>query len=101
MGSKNLSSLIPTFAPEEAKKERKAPAKTKRENTPVKKSAKPQYTPTTFRIENDNLTAVKAVAFWERKKIQDVLNEALDSYLNSIPAATLKKAKTEYQKRQK
>ena len=98
IGSKNLSSLIPTTEPKaEPKKEKVSAAK----NTPKpkKESKTAKTTVTTFRINNDNLEAIKAVAFWDRKKIQDVLNEALETYLKTIPANTLKKAQAEYKKR--
>ena len=102
IGSKNLSSLIPTEEPKEEKKTTKASTSTRAKKKPV--APKPEKktnktTVTTFRINNDNLEAIKAVAFWERKKIQDVLNEALETYLKTISANELKKAKIEYKKR--
>lgn len=102
IGSKNLSSLIPTEAPTPkpvVKKEQAKPVVKKKRTVSPPKPKTPATTVTTFRINNDNLSAIKAVAFWERKKIQDVFNEALESYLKSIPASTLKKAQTEFKKR--
>lgn len=101
IGSKNLSSLIPTEAPEEEKMETKGKVAKKKISTPKAEKKTNKTTVTTFRINNDNLVAVKALAFWERKKIQDVLNEALEAYLQNVPSATLKKAKSEFSKRSK
>ena len=56
-------------------------------------------TVTTFRVNDDNLLAMKAIAFWDRKKIQEVFNEALTNYVDQIPKATLKKAIAEYEQR--
>ena len=54
----------------------------------------------TFRINDDKLLAIKAIAFWDRKKIQEVFDEALGNYIDQTPKNTLKKAITEYKKRQ-
>lgn len=35
----------------------------------------------TFIVEADTLEKVKALAYWERKQIKDILGEALDEYL--------------------
>ena len=99
MGSKNLSSLIPTDEPEqETKQGRRVATKKKTSSAKPKPKAK-QTTVTTFRINNDSLFAVKALAYWERKKIQEVFDEALTAYFNSIPEK-LKKAQSEFKKRQ-
>lgn len=136
LGSKTLSSLIPTTQEEEVKEtappvvipvvkktvkevtsppvqiERKV-VETIKEQPPVqkeapiaknvtKKAAKPKEvttTVTTFRVNDDNLRAMKAIAFWDRKKIQEVFNEALTNYIDQIPKATLKKAIAEYERR--
>jgi len=95
LGSKNLNTLIPTddnpaITPRVEKE-------TSKRGRP--KSAAPATTVTTFRINNDNLLAVKAIAFWDRKKIQDVFNEALQSYIDAVPASSFKKAMEEYKKR--
>ena len=52
--------------------------------------------PTTFRIDVDLMETIKAVAYWERKKIQDVLDDALRDYLTQIPKQELTKAKKAY-----
>ena len=105
IGSKNLSSLIPTNDTEQENQqnrgvgEKKTEKVEKKSASAKKKQKTDSTTVTTFRINDDNLFAIKAIAFWERKKIQDVLNEALTSYLGAIPANTLKKAKDEFKKR--
>jgi len=65
----------------------------------AKATTKEATTVTTFRINDEHLTAVKAIAFWDRKKIQDVFNEALAEYIAKMPKATLKRAVGEYEKR--
>lgn len=52
--------------------------------------------PTTFRIDVELMETIKAVAYWERKKIQDVLDDALRDYLTQIPKQELTKAKKAY-----
>ena len=93
LGSKRLTTLIPTEN-ESSQIEGKKIAPSKKEKTQIQST-----TVTTFRVENENLLAVKAIAFWDRKKIQDVFNEALAQYLDSMPTSTLEKALAEYKKR--
>ena len=52
--------------------------------------------PTTFRIDVDLMESIKAVAYWERKKIQDVLNDALTEYINKVPKQELARASKAY-----
>jgi len=92
LGSKKLTTLIPT-----QKVEAKEPEQVF-EPKPVKAKKTPT-TVTTFRVKDDLLLSIKAVAFWERKKIQDVFNDALKDYLETLPPATLKKAEEEFKKR--
>lgn len=72
-------------------------AKTVAKKKPKKKEV--TTTVTTFRVNDDNLLAMKAIAFWDRKKIQEVFNESLTNYIDQIPKATLKKAIAEYERR--
>ncbi len=53
----------------------------------------------TFRINSEKLKTIKAIAFWDRKKIQDVFDEALALYIDSQPSSAVKKAVEEYTKR--
>ena len=93
LGSKKLSTLIPSQKQETKKEEEEViiPATIEKKKT--------ETTVTTFRVKDDLLFAIKAVAFWERKKIQDVFNDAMENYLETIPPATLTKAKEEFKKR--
>jgi len=123
LGSKNLSSLIPTTQEETTKttpaaqpvvkkavqkvmepiiEKTPTPKKIPTTKTIAKKKSKQKAattTVTTFRVNDDNLRAMKAIAFWDRKKIQEVFNEALVNYIDQVPKATLKKAMTEYERR--
>ena len=93
LGSKKLTTLIPTQKQQIREEEKEIV-----EVQPVKKK-KTATTVTTFRVKDDLLLAIKAVAFWERKKIQDVFNDAMENYLETLPPATLAKAKEEFKKR--
>ena len=113
LGSKNLNKLIPVDAPPPrsekpdplrpkpvkphptAKKDGPATSKSRTASKPKAPTTKV----TTFRIQEEKLTALKAMAYWERKKIQDIFDEALETYLKAVPAATLKKARAEYKKK--
>ena len=93
LGSKKLSTLIPSQKQEIKKEEEEIMIP-----EAIEKKKK-KTTVTTFRVKDDLLFAIKAVAFWERKKIQDVFNDAMENYLETLPPATLKKAKEEFKKR--
>ena len=56
----------------------------------------PTARPTTFRIDVELMESIKAVAYWERKKIQDVLDDALRDYISQVPKPQLTKAKKAY-----
>lgn len=71
------------------KKPTPAPAKELTKNTSLAR-------PTTFRIDVDLMENIKAVAYWERKKIQDVLNDALTEYINKVPKQELARASKAY-----
>lgn len=96
LGSKRMTTLIPS----QKKQEEKTRSETETENNPApaKKKKNADTTVTTFRVKNDLLFAVKAVAYWERKKIQQVFNGALTAYLETLPPADLKKAKEAYER---
>jgi len=106
IGSKRLNTLIPDSDPiasptaevaepknpEVRKKAMKVVAE-------VKAPTPPESVVSTFRINTEKLKPIKAIAFWDRKKIQDVFDEALGQYIESLPKATVKKAIEEYTKR--
>ena len=41
------------------------------------------WTRATFVLRKDYLSKLKAVSYWDRKKIKEVIDEALGSYLRS------------------
>lgn len=51
---------------------------TEEKETTIKKEVKPH----TFAIKIDILKKIKAIAYWDRLNIQDVINDALCSYIN-------------------
>lgn len=53
---------------------------------------------TTFRIDADLLENIKAMAYWDREKIQDVLDKALSAYIDQVPSNELAKAQKAYAK---
>ena len=91
LGSKRLNTLIPTEDEVSQKEGVKVEIKSSKKIV--------QTTVTTFRIENENLLKIKAIAFWDRKKIQDVFNEALISYIDTINTKEIQKAVEEYELR--
>ena len=102
LGSKNLSSLIPTEEQGTSKKStstRTASSSSKKATKDIDEG-KPITQVTTFRIDVEKMEAIKAIAFWDRKKIQDVLDEALGQYIGKVSSSTLSKALEEYKKRQ-
>ena len=106
IGSKRLNTLIPEHDPITTPQ----PETVSEPKTIIKKqmvrAVEPEQAPTppetvvsTFRINIEKLTTIKAIAFWDRKKIQDVFDEALGLYIESQSQATLEKAVEEYTKR--
>ena len=81
--------------------------KTSRTKTPRAAAAAPKTPPrstaattvASFRIDAEQLQQLRALAYWERAKIQDIFAQALDTYFKSIPEPTRKKALTAYKKR--
>ena len=45
------------------------------------KGLKKGWTRATFILRNDYLENIKALAYWERKKVKEVVDEILESYL--------------------
>ena len=45
------------------------------------KGLKKGWTRATFILRKDYLEKIKALAYWERKKVKEVIDEALGSYL--------------------
>ena len=86
--------IAPTKAPTQSIIKKKAPAPATPPQEIVKNTTLAK--PTTFRIDVDLMENIKAVAYWERKKIQDVLDEALRTYMEEIPKQELTKARKAY-----
>lgn len=106
IGSKRLNTLIPDADPSPAPnpeiiEEPKPVVKRQMVKAVAKEQAPtpPQTVVSTFRINTEKLKTIKAIAFWDRKKIQEVFDEALGQYIDSMPNATVKKAIEEYTKR--
>jgi len=78
--------------------EHKTPEVTKREITKTSQiGTKPNETRATFIINEGILEDLKALAWYERKSIKQVLNEALEGYIKNIK--NIKHVKTLYNKR--
>jgi len=98
MSKKDFSGGLSTVLGED-----KAPEVTKRETTKrgITKTSqigtKPNETRATFIVNEDILEDLKALAWYERKTIKQVLNEALQGYIKNIK--NIKHVKTLYKKR--
>jgi hypothetical protein len=55
----------------------------------------------TFILEENQLEILKAIAYWERKQIKEVLSEALESYFKSKNNDELEVAVTKFIKNKK
>jgi len=55
----------------------------------------------TFIVKESALETFKALAFWERKQIKEMMQEAMTTYLATRTAAQLKQAEKAYQERSK
>ena len=83
IGRKRLNTLIPDNdpTPQSAMELNKvAPNSDKASPSPTP----PETVVSTFRINSEKLKTIKAIAFWDRKKIQEVFDEALAMYLSLI-----------------
>jgi hypothetical protein len=47
---------------------------------------------TTLLLNRQTYKTIKAIAYWERKQIKDIIHEAIATYLNSLDAGELEKA---------
>jgi hypothetical protein len=54
---------------------------TKKANS-LEKGLQDGWTRATFVLKKDYLKKLKAVSYWERKKMKEVIEEALGAYLN-------------------
>lgn len=53
----------------------------------------------TFLVKEASLERLKALAFWKRKDIKAVLNEALDTYFKTQSSSEIKQAEKAYRAR--
>ncbi|MEL6924585.1 MAG: hypothetical protein AAFO94_11100 [Bacteroidota bacterium] len=97
LGSKNLDSLIPTNNEEPAGS--KNPVRSKSSTREPNEEAVNDTEVTTFRVNREKVRSIRAIAFWDRKKVQDVFDEALSMYIDQYPKTTLNRAMEEYDKR--
>jgi len=90
MSKKDFSGGLSTVLGED-----KAPETTKRGITKTSQiGTKPNETRATFIVNEDTLKDLKALAWYERKTIKQVLNEALQGYIKNIK--NIKHVKTLY-----
>jgi hypothetical protein len=52
---------------------------------------------TTLMLSRKTYKIIKAIAYWERKQIKDIIEEAIAGYLNSIDANELEKAIVQFE----
>ena len=77
------------------------PPEVKQEPTKTAQEKKPKYyrqPRATFLIDTDRVETLKAIAYWERKKIKDLIDEALKTFIDSRNPEDIQKALTEYKK---
>jgi hypothetical protein len=54
----------------------------KKADKPPKEATRQPEIRATFIIKEETITRLKAIAYWDRVLIKDVINEALEAYLN-------------------
>ena len=52
---------------------------------------------TTLMLNRKTYKTIKAIAYWERKQIKDIIEEAIAGYLNSIDVNELEKAIAQFE----
>lgn len=80
-----------------------APAKQNHETAEVPKKRGPKQKPenfgdvrATFIVKEDHLTKLKALGYWDRKSIKEVINEALEGYFETKGQKHVEKAVKEF-----
>ena len=56
----------------------------------LEKGLRDGWTRATFVLRKDYLSKLKAVSYWDRKKIKEVIDEALGAYLNEKKVKPMK-----------
>ena len=86
-----LSSLLGESTPAKLQ-ETISPAKSANKSTEISKTSqigtKANETRATFIVNEGALEKLKAIAYWERLQIKDVVASALESYLNTYEKAS-------------
>ena len=54
------------------------------------------WTRATFIVKEDHLQKIKAIAYWERTTVKELLEEALDGYLNKKEVADIPEKKSRF-----
>ena len=52
---------------------------------------------TTLLLSRQTYKTIKAIAYWQRKQIKDIIEEAITGYLNSLDAGELEKAIAQFE----
>ena len=106
IGRRNLNKLIPTNEPEQKEQQvdptptpTKKVVQKKRTATKTKAKKAPVMKAVTFRLDEDTHELIKAVAFWERAKIQEVVDQAFQAYLATLDEDMKQKAIVAYRKK--
>ncbi len=103
----NLGELLGGSAPDDKKAKGRPKGSTTREASKVSEvGCKENETRATFIVNEDLLDKLKAVAYWERVKIKEALEEALGDYLSkknikARPEKERRKEQEEAQRRKK
>jgi len=104
MAKKNFTGGINSLLGEAEEGKDKAPPEPQKRQEIVKTTQEGTYEGeerATFIVKVEKLKTLKVLAYWERKKIKDLLDEALTNYFNNIDPALLETAKTEFEKTKK
>lgn len=62
--------------------------------SPAKKGLKPGWSRYTLIVRDEYLERIKALAYWDRKDIKDVVDEAIQSYLKGKPFKSIPRKAT-------
>ncbi len=62
-------------------------------DSPSKSGIPPGWTKTTLILQNEYLEKLKAISWWERTTIKDILEEILSNFLSSMETSSIAKEK--------
>jgi hypothetical protein len=72
---------VPISIPKQVVEEIPIPIIEKRETNSVQRGLKPGETRATFIVQETTLDKIKAVAYWDRCNIKDVIDDAFEAYI--------------------